>query len=295
MTIRHSTAALAGAVCLVAMPATAQEEAEIGAPQIDLDDTIFGGDFLTIGAGAGLGPSYSGSDDYVINVLPLVLGSYGGVDVSPRAGGVTVDFVPDSDSGVSFDLGFAARIRRDRVNRIEDPVVELYGELDTAVEVGPAIGVNFDGVLNPFDTVSIGADALFDVAGAHQGYVISPGISYSTPLSRSVLANLSVSADWANEEFLDYYHAVVPLNTLVPDPDALPAFNPDGGGFRSVGANLLLGIDLDGNALNGGLGLVVIGGYSRLLGDAADSPFTDIRGSRNQFLGGLGLTYTFGL
>ena len=40
-------------------------------------------------------------------------------------------------------------------------------------------------------------------------------------------------------------------------------------------------------------GLVVIGGYSRVLGDAADTPFTDIRGSKNQFLGAVGIGYTF--
>ncbi len=57
--------------------------------------------------------------------------------------------------------------------------------------------------------------------------------------------------------------------------------------------NLLLGIDLDGDVTNGGLGLVVITGYSRLLGDAANNPFTTVRGSRDQFLGAVGVGYTF--
>ena len=57
--------------------------------------------------------------------------------------------------------------------------------------------------------------------------------------------------------------------------------------------NLLLGIDLDGDVTNGGLGVIVLGGYSRVLGDAADTPFTDIRGSKDQFIGAVGIGYTF--
>ncbi len=34
-------------------------------------------------------------------------------------------------------------------------------------------------------------------------------------------------------------------------------------------------------------------GYSRMIGDGADNPYTALRGSPNQFLVGLGLGYTF--
>ena len=44
---------------------------------------------------------------------------------------------------------------------------------------------------------------------------------------------------------------------------------------------------------NGGLALVVIGGYSRVLGDAADTPFTSIRGSADQWFTAVGVGYTF--
>ena len=33
--------------------------------------------------------------------------------------------------------------------------------------------------------------------------------------------------------------------------------------------------------------------YSRLLGDAADSPVTDKRGSRDQFFAGIGIAYAW--
>ena len=297
MTKRILASLLAGAMTLTGGNAMAQDvEADLGPPgATDIDPGILGGDFITLGVGGALSPSYTGSDDYVISVLPVVLGSVGGVDISPRAGGIKLDFIEDPREGVGFDLGVAARLRNNRASQIEDEVVEQYGELDRAIEVGPSAGVNFPGVLNPYDSVSVGTDVMWDVNGAHGGMVVSPSVSYTTPLSRGILANFSISSEWADEDFNDYYFRVDPLNTLVPDENALPAYEPDGGGFNSVGANLLLGFDLDGDATNGGLGIILLGGYSRLLGDAADTPFTTVRGSRDQFLGAIGLTYSFGL
>lgn len=276
-----------------ATPAVAQDGPEAGPPPIDMDDTVFSGDYLSVGAGVALNPSYTGSDDYVFTVLPIVQGSLGGVDINPRAGGVTLDFIQDPDEGVGLDLGIAARLRSNRASQIEDEVVLQYGELDRAIEVGPSVGVNFPAVLNPYDNIRVGADAMWDVNGAHSGMTVSPSVSYSTPLSRSIFANLSFSAEWADEDFQNYYFRVEDSAFSGSGAAPLPEFEPDDGGFTSAGVNLLLGIDLDGNIANGGLGLVVIGGYSRVMGDAADTPFTDIRGSKDQFLAAVGIGYTF--
>ena len=277
----------------IATPAMAQEGPDTAQPTVDVNETVFSGDFVTVGLGAAMSPSYTGSDDYVVSVLPVVLGSLGGVDISPRAGGIKLDFIQDPPEGMGFDLGVAARLRGNRASQIEDEVVERYGELDRAIEIGPSVGVNFPAVLNPYDSISVSTDVMFDVNGAHGGTVVTPSVSYTTPLSRGILANFSLSAEWADEDFQDYYFAVPAINTLLPDDQVLPAYDPDGSGFTSVGANLLLGVDLNGDITDGGLGLIVLGGYSRLVGDAADTPFTSIRGSKNQFLGAVGLTYTF--
>ncbi len=273
--------------------AMAQDVSDEAPPAIDMNDTVFAGDYLSIGAGVALNPSYTGSDDYVLTVLPIVQGSLGGVDINPRAGGVTLDFIPDPDEGVGLDLGLAARLRANRASQIEDDVVLLYGELDRAVEVGPSAGVNIPGVLNPYDSVNVSVAAMWDVAGAHDGMTVSPTVSYSTPLSRAVFANLSVSAEWADADYHDYYFTVRDAAYTGPGAAPLPEFDANGSGFTSAGVNLLLGIDLDGDITNGGLGLVVIGGYSRVLGDAADTPFTSVRGSKDQFLGAVGIGYTF--
>ncbi len=78
----------------------------------------------------------------------------------------------------------------------------------------------------------------------------------------------------------------------MPAGGALPAYQADGGWDR-VGVNLLTGVDLDGNLANGGLALIAMGGYSRMLGDGKRTPFTSIRGDADQWMGALGIGYTF--
>lgn len=280
------SAALAAALASLTAPAIAS------AQDIDMEDTAFSGDYLSIGIGAALGPSYLGSDDYVVSPAPIVQGSLGGIDINPRAAGLSLDFVPDPANGVGFDLGVAGRLRSNRATQIADDVVRSLGKLDRAIEVGPAAGVSFPAVLNPYDSLTISADALWDVNGAHNGMVVSPSITYFTPLSTAMAASFSLGAEYGDADFHDYYFRVTPEQSAATG-DVLPAFEPEGGGFTSAGANLLVAYDLDGDLTNGGWGLVGIVGYSRVLGDAADTPFTSVRGSRDQFLGALGVGYTF--
>lgn len=280
-----------------AAPLAAQDAGEPGViaatPELP-EDTVFDGDFLSLGVGVAYGPSYTGSDDYTVFALPIVQGSLGGIGISPRPAGLALDFIPDADEGVSFSFGPVVKLNRDRVklSSIDDPVVEAYGELDTAIEVGPSAGVTIPQVLHGFDSLSLTVDAAWDVAGAHDGMAIGPSVTYFTPLSRGIAATLSLSTKYIDDDYADYYYSVPAFNALLPAADVLPGFQADGG-FESAGVNVLMAFDLDGDLTNGGLSLVGLGGYSRLLGDAKNSPFTSIRGSADQFLASVGIGYTF--
>ena len=255
-------------------------------------ETVFDGDFLTVGLGVGLSPSYTGSDDYAVFPVPVVQASYKGIDVNPRPAGLALDFVPDSDTGgPSFDAGIAARLRSDRVDQIKDDVVLRLGELDRAVEVGPTVGISFPGVLNPYDSISVNVDAMWDVAGAHSGMTVNPSVTYFTPLSRGIAASITGRATFIDDDFADYYFSVSPADT-VASGGVLPQFQAEGG-LQSLGVNLFVAVDLDGDIANGGLALVGVGGYSRLMNDSKDTPLTSIRGSADQFVVGAGIGYTF--
>ena len=267
-----------------AAPAMAQNvEALPDGP--DGEATVFDGNWFSIGAGAVYSASYDGSDDYVVSPIPIVQGKIGGVRISPRAGGAALDFVNDDSDGAKISAGVAARLNRNRASQIEDPVVLSYGELDTAFEVGPSVGISLPGLLNPYDSLSFNIETLFDVAGAHDGTLVSPGVTYFTPVSRGAAISLSVSGSYVDDDYADYYYSV-------PAGGALPAYQADGGWDR-VGVNLLTGVDLDGNLANGGLALIAVGGYSRMLGDGKRTPFTSIRGDADQWMGALGIGYTF--
>ncbi len=283
--------ALGTAVSLVALPAAAQDRSDTDPAAAAYEDTVYDDNWLSVGAGAVFAPSYDGSDDYVVSPIPIVQGSLGGIGIAPRPGGLALDFIPDSEGKMDLSAGIATKLNRNRASQIEDRVVRQYGELDTAVEVGPTVGVSFPGLLNPYDSLSFNLDVLWDVAGAHDGRTITPGMAYFTPLSRGIAASLAVSATHVDDDFADYYYSV-PVGTAVDPADRLPVFQAEGG-WDSIAANLLLGIDLDGDLANGGLALVALGGYSRMLGDGKRTPFTSIRGDADQWMGALGIGYTF--
>lgn len=267
-----------------AVPATAQE-----APRIDAEATVFEGDWLTVGVGALYGPSYEGSDDEKITVLPVVQGKLFGIGIGMRPAGLALDLIDDSGKPVSFSFGPSARLRSNRTGNIKDPVVESLGKLKRAIEVGASAGISFNKVLNPYDSLTIGADVRWDLNGAHRGMVVDPAINYFTPLSRGIAVNIGIDAEHASDEYMNYYYSVSPAGSAV---SGLPAFQARGGWLR-VGASLLAAFDLNGNLQDGGFSVIGLGTYQRLLNDAARSPLVSIRGSRDQWSIGGGIAYTF--
>ena len=241
--------------------------------------------------GAGYPPSYEGSDDYNIGPAPLIQGSVSGFEFGARGPGLYVDLVRDSDSksNIKFAAGPQILARLDRNGRIKDDVVEALGKRDVAIELGFTAGVSFEKLVNPFDRLTISLDAGWDVTGAHDGNIIRPSVSYSTPLSRALFANLSLSASRVDDNYAATYYSV---DSASSNASGLPIFAADGG-WKDAGAFMVLGYDLSGNALDGGFGLFALGSYNRLLGDAKRTPITSIRGDANQWFVGGGVAYTF--
>lgn len=283
--MKTATISVGALYLALAAPALAQ-----GSPSGGSGESAFDGDYLSVGIGGAYGPSYDGSDDFVLYPAALVQGSLGGVGISSRGAGVALDFIKAPENGLDFDLGVTTQVRTNRARQIKDPVVESLGKLDYAIEVGPTIGVGIPKVLNPYDSLSFSLDASWDINGAHGGMVIEPSINYFTPLSRAIAASLSLTAEHGDSDFMEYYHSVTPAQAVA---SGLPAFDPDGGGWTKAGGNLLLGFDLDGDLENGGLAIVLAGSYMHMLGDAKRSPFTSVRGSADQWTGALGIGYTF--
>lgn len=275
---------LAGlAAAALSLPAFAQDAAE---------ESALEGDRLTVGVGAIYNPSYRGSDDYRVSPIPLVQGQLGGIGINPRAGGIGLDFIPDDrDSGFGFSLGPVAAYSGNRARQIKDDVVRAAGKLDDAIELGGTAGVTAYKLLNPYDSLTLSADVRWDVAGAYKGMIWTPNLSYTTPLSKGSFVALNVGARHVDDKYARYYYSVTPTQSL-RTAGALPRYDAEGG-WESVSAGLLGAYDLDGNLLNGGFAIFAAGGYTKMLNDAKDSPYTSLRGDADQWIGGAGIAYTF--
>ncbi|MDE8650266.1 MipA/OmpV family protein [Novosphingobium album (ex Liu et al. 2023)] len=273
------------ALAAVLQPATAFAQADPAG-----EDDVLSGDHVTIGVGAIYGPSYDGSNDAVVSPVPLVQGRFEGVTLTPRAGGLALDVIPDADDArFGFSLGPVVSYSANRARQIKDPVVRAAGKLDEAVEVGVNGGVTAYRVLNGYDALTLSGDVKWDVAGAYKGMTWSPGITYLTPISRAALVTLSLSARHVDDDYARYYYSVTPAQGAA---SGLPVFAASGG-WDSATLGLLGGYDLDGNMLNGGLAVFGLAAYSRMFGDAKDTPYTALRGDADQWTFGGGLAYTF--
>ena len=255
---------------------------------------VFDETWATIGLGAAMVPSYAGSDDYIAFPLPLITGRVGGIGIAPNGPGFVLDvlsprpsLVPRTKPRLAF--GPAFRFRNDRANRISDAVVARAGNLDSALEVGANVAVVFPGVFKRFDQLTLGVQARRDVLGAHDGLIIEPQIGYRALVGKAMTVQVQASAEIVDDSFADYYFTVSPAHSLA---SGLAQYRADGG-LNRIGTTAILAYDLDRNPLNGGWALTGIGGYSRLVGDSADTPYTAVRGDANQFIAGVGVAYTF--
>jgi outer membrane scaffolding protein for murein synthesis (MipA/OmpV family) len=255
---------------------------------------VFDETWATIGLGVGMVPSYAGSDDYIAFPLPLIAGRVGGVGIAPNGPGFVLDFNSPKPAmgprkGARIAFGPAFRFRNDRNNRISDDVVARAGKLDAALEVGGNFAVSIPNVVKPFDSLSLGVQARRDVLGAHEGWVIEPQIGYRALVGKAFVLQAQASMEIVTDRFADYYFTVTPAQSTA---SGLAEFRAEGG-LNRIGTTAILSYDLDRNPLNGGWSLTGVGGWSRMLGDGADTPYTAVRGDADQFILGAGVAFTF--
>jgi outer membrane scaffolding protein for murein synthesis (MipA/OmpV family) len=271
------------AAAIVSFPALAQDASS---------ESALDGDYLTVGVGGVYIPSYRGSDDYVVTPVPVVQGRYKGIEINPRAGGVALDLIPDAkDAKIGFSLGPVATYSGNRARQIKDDIVKRTGKLDDAVELGVTAGVTAYKLLNPYDQLSLSADVRWDVASSYKGMVWTPNLTYVTPLSKGSLVTLNLSAHHGDGKFNRYFYSVNPAQSLAT-AGVLPAYNAKKG-WDSVSVGVLGAYDLDGNLLNGGFAVFAVGSYGKMLNAGKNTPFTSVVGDADQWIGGLGVGYTF--
>lgn len=264
--------------------------ASISAPALAQSDNAGPGhDSITVGVGAATTPRYEGSDDNQIIPAAQARGSISGISFTTQGTGLYVDVIPRrAQTGGKLVLGPVVHgtFNRTRLKSIHDPQVAALGKLDTGIELGGQIGYSQNGVItSDYDNLSLTVAGYYDVAGAYDSYVISPQISYGTPLSTKVYVGVSAGAHYVGRGYAGYYFGVTPAQSLA---SLLPAY-AIGSGFKDVTFGGIAALSLSGDLRRG---FALFGGlsYSEFLGKFRRSPITR---DNHQLTAAIGLGYTF--
>jgi outer membrane protein len=238
---------------------------------------------LTLGGGAAYLPDYEGSDDYRFIPLPYIKYESEWITVRSSQLGLEADLIPSK----AIEAGPIVRYDFGRDSDVDDPVVSLLPTVDESFELGAFVGSGLPlevlGIDSP--TIIVGRlSFIHGLDGGHEGAVLEGSLGLLTPLSDQLTVIGSVTASYMSENYADSYFGVSAAGSAA---SGLPQFDADAG-FKDVGLSMIATY-----AWTDEISSVLIGNYTHLIEDAADSPIVSQRGSEDQFFVGLGLTYTF--
>ncbi len=225
--------------------------------------------YVRLGIIGGAVPGFMGSDHYE--------GSY-----APRVKIVWRDrvFLNDRQLGINLfkndvmAIGPFLRYTGGRSDNNEG--LEGMGDIDRTVAAGGFFNYRLG-------ELRFKSEVRQDILDARQGLLAIARLGTRIPWDLP-LVNVYVSGTWASGEYMQSFFGV---NAVQSMRTGLPGYEPDAG-IRDVSLSLSSGYEFTDNWTLGGQVE-----YQRLLGDAADSPLVKQQGSQNQFVIGLGLSYTF--
>lgn len=233
--------------------------------------------YLTIGGAARAVPEYPGSSDYTFSPK-LILG------LSKASSLNSFRSVDDNPSIALYDTG---RFRIGAVGKLdwgrdEDDSSRLngLGNVDTSFEAGAFTE------WYPMDWLRLRGELRYGMGG-FSGLMGDLAADVIIPYQSWRLA-VGPRLSFAGSGYMEAYYGVTPMQSLSSRlvGASLPVYQA-GGGIDSYGATAQLTKNF-GNGYEAG----VFGTYTRLVGDAADSPITQ---DANQFIAGVSLSYTFNI
>lgn len=225
---------------------------------------------LSLGGGGILAPDYPGSNRYRVRPLPALDVKYRDLVFLSVQDGLGANLIRTG----GFTAGPLAVYQPGRHESDNSSALRGLGQ------VGDGIGVG------GFASYTLGdwtakVTAVQDVTQGNRGFVVNPTLTYGTflpPVLLAVTPGLTIADDRYNRSFFG-------ISAAQSRRSGLPAYDAHGG-LNSADL-ALTGI----YGLTDRVSLVGLAAYSRLLGDAADSPLVKDEGSPNQFAVGLFLTY----
>jgi outer membrane protein len=225
-----------------------------------------------VGAGPQFVPAYPGADK--LSIRPYI-------DLSRTRGDEPFEFeAPDESFGFSLTggrLSIGPALNFESSRKPSDVGIAL-DKVKTTIEAGAFVELE---VSEAFRLRAEGRKGL----GGHDGWTGQVGADFVTRDGDNYLFSIGPRATLSDGRYHEAYFGV---NAAEAARTGLAAYAPDGG-LQAVGAAASFLTEL-----GGGFGISSYAKYDRLVGDAGRSPVVRGFGSRDQFSGGLALTYTFG-
>jgi outer membrane protein len=224
----------------------------------------------SIGLGIGMAPDYEGSEDYEAVPLPYARVTWGdnGNYVLLNGNNVRANLWSEK-----WQVGPLLQYRKER-DSVENSRVKRMKDIDSTMEAGAFIAYKN----GPW---RLGLDVATDISDEHDGSLVTLRGGYTLTHMENLKITTSLSTTYADDDYMETYFQVDSKNV---GTSGLPFYNADSG-IKDVGLSVVTDY-----SLNKSWSIMGIVSYTRLVGDAEDSPVVDDEGSENQmFFGVMGI------
>lgn len=241
---------------------------------------------ITVGAATIYKPAFTGSKDYQAQAFPDLKAEYKDRFFASLFEGVGYNVV-NNDSWragpiMKFDFGRAEkddspfRIAGGKTNALKG-----LGDVDASVELGGFVEYSF----GPFSA----SLELRQGVGGHEGLIGETDLKYkgfAGLFGKPVMYAFGPRATFADSNYNEAYFGITQAQSA---KSGLAKYSA-GSGLVSYGIGAFAMMPVSES-----VSLGLFGGYDHLASEAAASPLVKERGDKNQFTGGLRITYEFGL
>ena len=238
-------------------------------------------DELTLGTGILSSPSYPGANERVLRPVASVRWQTARFSIRNNGPGLEVDLVPSR----KLDIGPILRFDGGRNDDIEDVVIQRLSDVDSGTELGGYVGTGLPlkvlGVDDPA-IVTARLEMLQEVANGHGGLSYSFSVGAVRPMNKRVTAVVSASIAGNDSAYAKAYFGISEQDSI---RTSLPIYTPDAG-LTKLSLTTVISTRISQR-----WSLTLLLNASSLIGDAADSPVVNARGTNFQGLFGLFISY----
>jgi outer membrane protein len=236
---------------------------------------------FTAGLGAGIAPDYEGASNYRAVPIPYFRAGKGYRYGQLFGTHVTSNLL----NGPNWRIGPSLNYRKGYSDASNNRVDKLHNR-GNSVEVGVKGGYDVQVAQVPFPhtVLSFGAEALYDVGNGHDGWLVTPEISYGGPFNENWNFRLGGNFTYASGSYMSHYFSI---NSADSARSGLKDYDADAG-VKDAAVNVAVGYKLTKN-----WGITGVAQLKQMLGDAQDSPVVEDAGSSVNGFGGVIVSYSW--